>query len=61
MFVVFAPKISSATITIDRVTVKQEADRIFHTVTTYDNLETCPKSNPEDNVFATDAILATLS
>ncbi len=53
--------------TYDRVNVKNEKplrriDRIFHTVTTTDDpvIRKLAKSNPEVNVFATDAILATL-
>ena len=53
--------------TYDRVNVKNERplrriDRVFHTVTTTDDpvIRRLAKSNPEANVFATDAILATL-
>jgi len=51
----------------DRVNVKNEKllkriDRIFHTVTTTDDpvIRKLAKSHPDANVFATDAILATL-
>ena len=51
----------------DRVNVKHEKplkriDRIFHTVTTTDDpvIRKLAKSHPDANVFATDAILATL-
>ena len=51
----------------DRVNVKNERqlkriDRIFHTVTTTDDpvIRKLAKSHPDANVFATDAILATL-
>merc|ERR1712025_1124782 len=51
----------------DRVNVKNERplrriDRIFHTVTTTDDpiVRKLAKSHPDANVFATDAILATL-
>ena len=53
--------------TYDRVNVKNERqlkriDRIFHTVTTTDDpvIRKLAKSHPDANVFATDAILATL-
>jgi hypothetical protein len=51
----------------DRVNVKNErplkrVDRVFHTVTTTDDpvIRRLAKSHPDVNVFATDAILATL-
>ena len=53
--------------TYDRINVKNERplrriDRIFHTVTTTDDpiVRKLAKSHPDANVFATDAILATL-
>ena len=53
--------------TYDRVNVKNEkplkrVDRVFHTVTTTDDpiIRKLTRSQPEVNVFATDAILATL-
>ena len=53
--------------TYDRVNVKNEkplkrVDRVFHTVTTTDDpiIRKLTRSHPEVNVFATDAILATL-